>query len=333
MSTLERDRIVFRFPEIAEDAEFALDFQRTLRIPDTERDYALPPGLGRFPLRHVEDYRNNLPAHTTDRGGLILPIWQAEAMWLNFLPGSEFPVAIKVAAGKINAVTGEPWMASLNRGPQDYMVAPDQPWLDGFAIEKGVIRQFVAMPLGDGYSVEEQLTGEADWGGLQISVTPLKKEVWERENLLDRSVAYSMEPSACLSPSLEMGMGAGGRMRQSIERDRRQLEDWDQRATQRVFVTLLHAKDWKSITGEAAPNHPPTAHEYSNAGLPWFEWYGADQALDGSDTLSGVKSVGELHQQVTGANLPHSEDVDTGQPVKLGPGKHLNQSVSNGDWE
>jgi hypothetical protein len=40
------------------------------------------------------------------------------------------------------------------------MVSPEQPWLDGFAIEKGVIRQFVAMPLGDGYSVEEQVTGD-----------------------------------------------------------------------------------------------------------------------------------------------------------------------------
>ena len=30
-------------------------FQRTLRIPETGLHY-LPPGLGRFPLRRVEDY-------------------------------------------------------------------------------------------------------------------------------------------------------------------------------------------------------------------------------------------------------------------------------------
>jgi len=330
---MERDCIIFRFPGIAEEAEFALDFQRTLRIPDTERDYALPPGLGRFPLRHVEDYLENLPARTTKRGGLILPIWQAEAMWMSFQSRSKFPVAIKVAAGKINAITGEQWTASLNRDPQDYMVAPGQPWLDGFAIEKGVIRQFVAMPLGDGYSVEEQLSGEVKWGGLQISVTPLKKEVWEREYLLDRSVSYSMEPMACGSVVPEMGLGAGGRMRQSIERDHRNLEDWDQRATQRVFVTLLHAKDWRSTTGEAAPNHPPTAQKYSQAGLPWFEWYGIDQALPGSDTLSGVTSVSELHKQMTGANFLHSEDVATGRPIKIGPGERAGQVISSGDWE
>ena len=65
-----------------------------------------------FPLRHVEDHAERLPAPTTDRGGVILPMWQAEAMWLNFHNDGpdwdlDFPVAIKIAAGKINAVTGE----------------------------------------------------------------------------------------------------------------------------------------------------------------------------------------------------------------------------------
>ncbi len=184
MPTLENDELVFRFPQIEESARFSIDFQRTLRIPDSEETYPLPPGFGSFPLRHVEDYPGKLPAQTTARGGVILPMWQAEAMWLNFANegpnwGLDFPVAIKVAAGKINAVTGDGWRTGLHREPQDYMVSPEQPWLDGFAVEKGVIRQFVAMPLGEGYSVEEQLTGEAEWGGLQISVVPLKAKVWQ----------------------------------------------------------------------------------------------------------------------------------------------------------
>ena len=84
MPTLENDRLVFRFPQIEESARFSIDFQRTLRIPDSEKTYPLPPGLGSFPLRHVEDYPGKLPAQTTARGGVILPMWQAEAMWLNF---------------------------------------------------------------------------------------------------------------------------------------------------------------------------------------------------------------------------------------------------------
>ena len=51
--------------------------------------------------------------------------------------------------------------------PMDF---PKQPWLDGFAIERGKIRQFVAMPLGMGYTVEAQVTGKEDVGGIQIIV-------------------------------------------------------------------------------------------------------------------------------------------------------------------
>ena len=44
----------------------------------------------------------------------------------------------------------------------------------------GIIRQFVAMPLGGGHSVEEQVTGKADVGGLQVQVYPLRAEVYYR---------------------------------------------------------------------------------------------------------------------------------------------------------
>ncbi len=43
-----------------------------------------------------------------------------------------FPFAAKVATGKACAVTGEAWVNRLNRDPQDYVVLPEQPWLDGY---------------------------------------------------------------------------------------------------------------------------------------------------------------------------------------------------------
>jgi len=139
-------------------------FQRTLRIPDDGSDYPLPPGLGHFPLRHVDDFAENVSAQWLAHGGVMLPMYQSEAMWLNFTPHdvkghwAEYPFAIKVAVGKIDAVTGKEWSNALHKKPQDYMVAPEQPWLDGFCVEKGIIRQFVAMPLGAGYTAEEQIT-------------------------------------------------------------------------------------------------------------------------------------------------------------------------------
>jgi hypothetical protein len=37
-----------------------ITFQRTLRIPDDGTTYPLPPGLGQFPIRKVEDYANRV---------------------------------------------------------------------------------------------------------------------------------------------------------------------------------------------------------------------------------------------------------------------------------
>ena len=36
MPTLEHDSLVFRFPQIEQETCFSINFQRTLRIPDTE---------------------------------------------------------------------------------------------------------------------------------------------------------------------------------------------------------------------------------------------------------------------------------------------------------
>ncbi len=66
------------------------------------------------------------------------------------------------------------WLSrdGLNHDTQDYVVVPGQPWLDGYCVDKGHIRQFVAMPLGSGYSAEEQLTGAAEHGASRSWRTP-----------------------------------------------------------------------------------------------------------------------------------------------------------------
>lgn len=257
-------------------------------------------------------------------------------MWLNFRTSSSF--AIKVAAGKINAVSGEPWRPGLHRAPQDYLVTPEQPWLDGFAIEPGILRQFVAMELGEGYTVESQLTGEEQWGGFQIQVIPLKPAAWEKWHRLrqGRISMFEMASSEMMSLSeCSMGLAAGGRMNQVIHPDRFSLDDWDVAAADRVFVSLLHARDWKRITGEDAPELPPTAQDYARAGLPWYQHYGRDQdALPGSDRLAAVHSVAALFKDKTGATLPHSQDVATPAPISVGPGagRRRRRRIDTGIW-
>ena len=61
MIELLNNQLTFRFPEVHQKAVCSIDFQRTLRIPDDNREYPLPPGLGRFPVEHVEDFADKLP--------------------------------------------------------------------------------------------------------------------------------------------------------------------------------------------------------------------------------------------------------------------------------
>lgn len=182
MITLDNNVLGIRCPNVHPDAHAQLEFKRTLRIPDDEEVHGLPAGLGCFPLRHVEDFSEGLDELTLRRGGILMPMHRSEAMWINFkgggrgLFGDAYPFAIKVAAGKVNALTGGAWSPVLSAEEQDYIVIPAQPWIDGFAISKGIIRQFVAERLGEGFSAEEQLTGKAEFGGLQILAYPMKAE-------------------------------------------------------------------------------------------------------------------------------------------------------------
>ena len=296
MIELSHDELVFRFPEVHADAECRITFQRTLRIPDDNRDYPLPPGLGAFPLRHVDDHLDTTPAAWGRHGGVFLPMYQAEAMWLNF--NTAYPMAIKVAAGKIDAVTGEPWTNDLSEQPQNYLAVPDQPWLDGFCVGKGLIRQFVAMPLGEGYTAEEQLTGEARHGGLQIVVYPMQaprylawKEEQEREQETDFSLPSQMDSCVRSAPA-DMGLAPGGLMRQEIYRDAYGFASWDRSARARCFVHILNSVQFLQVSGSAPPAMPPTARDYVEAGLPWFDYYGGDlTALDGARKLAGLDSV------------------------------------------
>jgi hypothetical protein len=318
MIELQDNRLRIRFPEVHPDAELTIDFQRTLRIPDDDRTYPLPAGLGPFPLRHIDDYPRTVPAPWIDHGGVMLPMYQAEAMWLLF--DGSYPFAVKVATGKINAVTGEQWRDGLNRGPQDYLTAPGQPWLDGYCVEKGTIRQFVAMPLGTGYSAEEQITGAAEVGGLQIVAYPLKREAYERmaprlelagAMLLSREFSKSVTGAA-------MGLAPGGRMRQEIYRDRFALADWDQRHRARCFVHIANALQWHAITGEAPPTEPVTAAAYRRAGIPWFDYYAADlEALKGSGILGRLKSVVQLGRDHRETPVPENDPILVERVVQL----------------
>lgn len=98
MIELRNDQLIFHFSEVHPRAKCIVEFERTLRIPDDGKEYPLPAGLGHFPVKHVEDFATHLPETWATRGGVFIPIYQSEALWLHF-EGS-YPCAGKIAAGK-----------------------------------------------------------------------------------------------------------------------------------------------------------------------------------------------------------------------------------------
>lgn len=345
MVRLENDTLIFTFPEVHEDAKLRVRFQRTLRIPDDGRDYPLPPGLGRFPMAHVDDHADRVPRPWKAHGGVMLPMYQSEAMWLSFT--GAYPMAVKVAAGRINAVTGAEWTNELHRAPQDYVVTPNQPWLDGFVVEKGLIRQFVAMPLGAGYSAEEQITGQAEHGGVQLVAYPVRAEVWERilerrrreAALFDRipmGSALRSQVAEAAAPrdtaSMDMGLSAGGRMRQEIYSDHRDLSEWDTSVRSRCYVHLANSLVWRQVTGKRPPTTPPTAAEYERHGLPWFDYYGeGETAVEGSKVLRTLKSVFQIGKEKGDVPLPENVSVAAKNVVSLGA-RRVEGQVREGEF-
>ncbi len=327
--TVKRDQLCF-------GDGVSVTFQRTLRIPDDGQSYPLPPGLGSFPLRRVDDYLSRVPEEWRGRGGVFLPMYQREAMWICFTTPYWKPRAVKVAVGKICALSGRPWSEELHELPQDYLVTPPQPWLDGIAAGAGFIRQFVAMPLGLGYTVEGQRSGEERVGGIQLKVFEPRPGRFPDQPPPPAPARYACCPQAPAGrsrSSASLGLAAGGRMKQKIYPDPHGLETWDPTNTARVFVHIVTSELWRELTHEAPPPTPVTAREYATAGLPWFDLY--DEAAPScapTAELAAVRSVKELDAEKS--TLPLQDD----EPVSVGPVKKLwvqlkgRLGVRDGEW-
>jgi hypothetical protein len=337
MLDLTKDQLVFRFPDVHEDAVCRIDFQRTLRIPDDNREYHLPAGLGRFPMAHVKDHASKLPGAWGEHGGALLPMHQAEALWIDFEcdaggRSQGYPFAVKIAAGKVNAVTGTHWTNELTRRPQDYLVLPEQPWLDGFCVSKDLVRQFVAMPLGQGYTAEEQLSGAAAHGGIQLIVYPMKRGCYEKlikkeSRTAPETALYCLQEAA--ADGAAMGLAPGGLMRQQLYEDDYGYDAWDRTQSSRCFVHILNSRQWNAATGKPMPTKPPSTTEYAKAGLPWFDYYDDEaKPLAGSKTLAGLDSVAAKGVKLGQNPLPGKEAVMPGKVIALGS----KSQIGDGKW-
>lgn len=276
---------------------FSLTFQRTLRVPDDGKLYPLPPGLGRFPIVAAADIEASARASLPDTDAII-SMHQDEALWLGFDGAGWKPNAVKVAAGGINVLTGEHDSGGLASNPQNYLVCPPQPWLDGINAGESRVRQFVAVPLGGGDTIEGQLSGHETTGGIQVTVYDPKPGLFPDTE--------PERPLTAATAARSMGLGAGGAITQRIYPDRYGVQTWDEVGATRVRVQILNTAQFESATGRKAPQTPITAATYTQYGFPWFALY--DEDLGDIDASPRLKTVRSIRDRRTGRGEPSHED-------------------------
>lgn len=286
-----------------------IGFQRTVRVPRNILN-DLPANLGNFPIYRVNDFASKVPQEW-NREGFFMPMYSQEALWLNFRKNYD-PCALIVAAGNINAVTGRPFQIkdkAINVGLEEgnYMVVPPQPWLDGWKDRDGRVYQFVAAQLGSGKTVEGQLTGKEDIGGIQLIAYQPKPSAHER--LYPRYFKEdALEGCGCLGGSFlgdddeplgkrevkSMGLGRGGEIKQKIYPDPHGIDVWDPSSVQTTTIYLVDSRDFPKITGQQAPPTPITIETYRSLGYPWFGLAdGSWNDTKGSAVFGELKPVDE----------------------------------------
>jgi len=132
-----------------------------------------------------------------------------------------------------------------------------------------------------------------------------------------------MGSQALMAP--DMGLAPGGRMKQEIYDDPYKLKDWDVKHSSRCFIHIANSLVWRQITGENPPTVPPTAKEYTKAGLPWFDYYSDRDALKGSKTLAKLESIATLGKKKGDVPLPENESVVPDEVIRLRKGMAKDQ--------
>ena len=119
-------------------------------------------------------------------------------------------------------------------------------------------------------------------------------------------------------------------MRQEIYEDDYGYDAWDLDASSRCFIHILNSEQWHKVTGKPIPGSPPSAIDYSESGLPWFEYYNDKlNTLEGADKLSSLDSVAAKTIKFGEKQLNNNDAVTPTKIQSLGP---KSTKVTEGQW-
>jgi hypothetical protein len=322
-------------------------FHRTVRVPDGRQPSNLPPSLGRMDLYPVAKYAKRCPENW-EKEAYFLALHESEAMWMSFKSWTH-PIAMLVGAGGINALTGEKLGITLEK--ENYLVAPPQPWLDGWKDKDGTVYQFVATAYqkGKGITVAEQLMGEESKTGaigiaffnpkdpskLKSKHKPIEGHTlsiggddftWNPGEFTALFSKQSVNASAPNAPYRgvtmhrldrmattfdEMGIGRGGKIVQKIYPDPHGLEVWEREPWATLACYLVNAEVFEEITGEKIPR-PVSSETYSG---PWFGLQDkAEGDIAGTNKFTGLKSAVFPASTVQPSDAPEPVAAKTAEP-------------------
>jgi hypothetical protein len=201
-----------------------------------------------------------------------MPMLEGEGTWLQF--SDNYPCAIKIGVGRINALNGKRWTDGLDSSECDYITAPPQPALDGFRTQDDVVCQFAVRRTGA--DPQEEQTHAVGIGTFRIIVYPMKKERYERLQTGDAWTNGDTLRSCNMVPSRSepksLSLAAGGRLWERLYSDPFGIDAWDQAAATRCLVSLVEVRSLNDASGFAVGHLPPPINpaDYQEPDAPWF---------------------------------------------------------------
>lgn len=214
---------------------FSLSLQRCRRT-HPERLKRRSPSLGQLPARLISNLGENQinrdePLH------VVTVCRPDEAVWFGFADTTSRPVALKIRAGPLDAVSGAVWDETLHESPMNYLVPPDQTSWHGTRMPDG-LQQFGSEPV-------ELLVYE-----------PARPVLSEGRRFSWDTVPFDGEESGRNDEPVDSFR---------IVPDRYGVNTWSVRSNGRVLIAFLDPGRWRLLTGE---NPPEPGDEYQGHRLP-----------------------------------------------------------------
>ncbi|KAG8886320.1 hypothetical protein FRB98_001305 [Tulasnella sp. 332] len=95
-----------------------------------------------------------------------------------------------------------------------------------------------------------------------------------------------------------LGLGAGGKIEQKINKDTHDPRIWNLKHSTLVNIQILNSLHFERVTGYRPPPTPITPEMYREQGVPWFKLY--DDHIATADTKAGQKVFERLKSSVDG---------------------------------